>query len=277
VAGGTVSSTLFANPAHVADGAVYGILFNQRGVAVNDFLAARVGGNGNEGIILKNVGVFNLRTNPHEVIALSSPVLSTGYKKVQTGPVGDVFRAQELADGGGLYVRNTLADAQLFLSTSFGNISASTRAWAASTSQTLTEAMAIDNSYFVGGGDSMAHTGKGAIGLFLSGAKNVYADNVDIQSLHNIGARSTYDGTDYTYRNANVSGIVVAASENIEFRNSSVIDVRSTNAQAFGVQFVNATSVIYPGLKVRNVTGGLEPIVNNGNNPNPLPTGKWRN
>ncbi len=279
ITGQPITSPLFANPHHVSDGAVYGIVFNQKGVAVNNFLEARIENNGNENIILKNVGVFNIRCRPDEVIALSSPVNSTAYRKVQTGPVGEVFRAYDIAgDDTEFYVGDALSDAQLFLSQySFGTITLAIRQWAASGTEKLSVAMDSEGLYFVGGGDSMAHVGKGAIALFLSGCKNFRGDMVDIKAIFNDGLRSVYRGTDYIYRNANTTGVAMVTSEDVVFRNSMVTNIVSKYAQAFGVQFVNMESMQMKGIQVREVTGGQVPIVNDGNNPNPQPVGTWQN
>lgn len=273
-----ISSDLFANTTGgVADGAVYGIVFNQLGVVVNDFLAARVPGKGNENLQLHNVGVYNIMSEPVEVVALSSPITSTAYKKVQTGPVGDVFRVKDVVDGSDLYTGTSLSNAQLFLSPTFATITPAIRQWAASTSETLTAAMATEGLYFVGGGDSMAHVMKGNVGVFLSGVLNFSAVSLMVSDVSNEGGLSAYVGNDYVYRGGNATGLAVVASTGVAFKTSVVERVRSKSVIGYGVQFVNmeATQPI-PGLVVKAVSGGND-IMNVApvSSSNPPATGVW--
>ena len=52
--------------------------------------------------------------------------------------------------------------------------------------KTLVEAIEQDiPTFFVFGGDSMAHSMKGNIGLFISGGKDFYMDNISIEDIKN--------------------------------------------------------------------------------------------
>ena len=187
---------IFRNTQLLSDGAVYGLVLNQNGVVVGPFLKKRVKDKGNCNIILKNITIKNIHSKPREIIGLSknSNNKKSYSGKVMTGPFGDVFDILFNTDLDCNYIPNLLSDAQLIIAksdninkTNTGTTSISQKIidWVEG-KKTLVEAIEQDNpTCFVFGGDSMAHSMKGNIGLFISGGKDFYMDNISIEDIKN--------------------------------------------------------------------------------------------
>lgn len=187
---------IFRNTQLLSDGAVYGLVLNQNGVVIGPFLKKRVQDKGNCNIILKNITIKNIHSKPLEIIGLSKK--SNNKKsysgKVMTGPFGDVFDILFNTDLDCNYIPNLLADAQLLIAkndninkinTGTTSISQKIIDWSEG-KKTLVEAIEQDNpTCFVFSGDSMAHSMKGNIGLFISGGKDFYMDNISIEDIKN--------------------------------------------------------------------------------------------
>ena len=187
---------IFRNKQLLGDGAVYGLVLNQNGVVIGPFLKKRVKDKGNCNIILKNITIKNIHSKPQEIIGLSknSNNKKSYSGKVMTGPFGDVFDILFNTDLDCIYIPNLLADAQLLIAkndninktnTGTSSISQKIIDWVEG-KKTLVEAIEQDNhTCFVFGGDSMAHSMKGNIGLFISGGKDFYMDNISIEDIKN--------------------------------------------------------------------------------------------
>ena len=187
---------IFRNKQLLGDGAVYGLVLNQNGVVIGPFLKKRVKDKGNCNIILKNITIKNIHSKPQEIIGLSknSNNKKSYSGKVMTGPFGDVFDILFNTDLDCNYNPNLLSDAQLLIAkndninkTNTGTTSISQKIidWVEG-KKTLVEAIEQDiPTFFVFGGDSMAHSMKGNIGLFISGGKDFYMDNISIEDIKN--------------------------------------------------------------------------------------------
>jgi len=187
---------IFRNTQLLSDGAVYGLVLNQNGVVVGPFLKKRDPDKGNCNIILKNITIKNIQSKPKEIIGLSKNSNNTkSYSgAVMTGPVGDVFDILFNTDLNCNYIPNLLADAQLIIAKSDNINKTNTGTTAISQkiidwsegNKTLVEGVESETpTCFVFGGDSMAHSMKGNIGLFISGGKDFYMDNICVEDIKN--------------------------------------------------------------------------------------------
>ena len=69
-----IPTNFFGNQTLLYDGNVYGIVLNQNGVVINDFIKERAGENiGNTDIHLQHIQIHNIISHPVEIIALNAP------------------------------------------------------------------------------------------------------------------------------------------------------------------------------------------------------------
>lgn len=245
-----VSNPLYANIEKVADGAVYGIVLAQNGVVVGKFPEER-SGVGNEDIVLDNITICNLVTKPHEVVGLSPTTVTLNYGiNVQKSVIGDVLRIRDIVDTNGYYTPNVLSQSQLYISNvnptaGTSNITEPVyKEWAENSNVDIQTIIDREGYYYVGGGDSMAHFMKGNIGLFLSGAKNVRTNNIEIFDITNSGTEADTDVYENGYYDGNTCrGIAVASSEDVLLKCSTKSIVSNTSC-AIGVDIIGKSSVI---------------------------------
>ena len=236
----------FANISGLYDGNMYGIVLHTAGVVVHDFLKKRdEETKGNENILVTNVDIKNITSQPLEVLGIES---SEG--KTQVGPFGDVFDVALSStndNGECIYVGNSLSNAQLFLekyeiytnSDDVSKLESHIINWA-ETGKDLASIMEVNSLFMIPNKDSMAHTMKGNIGLFISGLKNANFDKILIDKVHTKG---TFQRTNQiinedkvkkprTFQGADCSGILITASENLKFNNINIQDIDSEVAEA---------------------------------------------
>lgn len=252
-----VTNEIFANDTAIPDGNQYGILFNLSGVAVHGLLDSRESKtNGNNNIFLENVSVSGLACKFHEVLGLRTDKLS-GYSKIQTGVTGAVFRWFP-EDGTQKYKRNFLADAFIFLaSQGFGNLSKNTLDWAAGKEDLDVRYTDENNdSGFVLNIDSMAHTAKGSIGVFINGAKNLHTYKLSVYRISNSGDPQRAEKSRKDLRGNDVCGIVVAASEKVNLCDTTVSGLQSSNGKTVGIfEYKSKSGVRAKGTTVSDLQG----------------------
>ena len=208
--------SVFLNDSRLSDGNVYGILLHVRGVAVNGFLQERPADNdeiiGNRDLFVKNVIIRNIHADAEETVVITKyenvndEVLGYSNVGIIKGPVGDVFDISFVTDVDGSYKSNVLANAQLIL----GKYKIQYEAdglklgttyfeqeiidWVEQDTTSINDIIVecpedehgVDDPEFQDklvykyGLDAMAHVMKGDFGLFLSGGKNIYCQNVDV-------------------------------------------------------------------------------------------------
>jgi hypothetical protein len=225
-----------------ADGNTYGIVLNVNGVAVNDFILNRSTSMiGNQNIFLQDIKIYNIISNPNEWIALSSgPELEEAYGgKRQVGPAGDVLDINKITDADGLYKGNVLSDAQLIiakakntdknLSVGTVNIEEEVVSWA-ETKQNLTTMMTDNSYYFVKGGDSMGHSMKGNIGMFLSCGEKIELQNVNIINVVNKG--DNVGKSNNSARGGNANGICITGFTDFYFYTVNISGVSTENSNS---------------------------------------------
>ena len=224
------------------------------------------------------------------------------------GPVGDVFRIDDLTCPGitmpvdintqpvqwsttkvGCYKSTALSNAQLFVNLrgtpgqkGTANIPTDTQTgimgWALSGDKnlgnqdiaTVLTSPPTNNLYRIYNGDSMAHSLKGNIGLFVQGVQDASFDNIDIEKVHQVGDPSKGTAADYPapghtshptqhlpwYQGPTCRGIVVASSRDIAFSNCSMSDLMSFNSTATGIDVMgDSSNITTTNLTVRRLQG----------------------
>ena len=248
------TSALYSNNEQIIDGNIYGVVFNVSGVAVNSFVTETNPSKRNNNILVENLSICDLDSNPKEVVALNDfdeNNQPTYGKKVQLGPVGDVFRILEVTNSNGNYVPNVLANAHCYVA-KYKNVAYATRTtieqyiydeWITSASNILDPS----KIQYELGVDSMAHIMKGSIGLFLSGAQNSQFYNIIIKSVKNNGDNGNVDKkTEYTttYEGNVCRGTAIVACKNVYIDGIHIDTIYSKSSQAIGLDFVNRSSDI---------------------------------
>lgn len=196
---------IFKNPERLDgyDGNVYGMVLNVNGVVINDFIQERTANmSGNENICLNNVIIKNISSNPVEIIGISdtsgSCQVNEAYgKNVQSGPVGGIIQFENIVENrfnsnnelliDGKYKPNILSNAQFLVAKYSSNpkVTSCILEWVSEGSNLKTKAIDEAKYYYVSGRDSMSHTMKGNIGLFISGGKNITGKNISISNIQN--------------------------------------------------------------------------------------------
>jgi subtilisin family serine protease/predicted esterase len=229
-------SNYFSNTHGFYDGNVYGIVLHVAGVVVHDFIDNRDDAVGNDNILLTNIEIKNITSRPEEILTIQDK-----DKKIQSGPFGDVLdlvRTTRETNGKCTYSGNSLSNAQLFL-IKYENSKTDEHnkiiEWAEG-KMNFTDLLEKENFKLVVNKDSMAHTMKGNIGLFLSGAINSSFDNIKIEGVKTLGKLIAdndilnsigFKNENRTYRGADSNGVVINASENLKFTNISINDISS--------------------------------------------------
>ena len=203
------------------DGNVYGLVLNVNGVVINGFIKDRpISAVGNQQIYLQNIYIKNIISRPVEIIALSSnPDTGGAYGgSRQTGPVGDVLHIKTITAADRTYNPNLLANAQLIIAKNnipkigTTNITSSIVSW--SESGTDLSGVMNSESYYVKGGDSMGHSMKGNIGLFISAGENISVNGLIVDTVKSNGSSVGPDASG-VYQGGNSRGVIVTGSSNI--------------------------------------------------------------
>ncbi len=193
----------FVNPNVGYDGNVYGIVLNVNGPVVGPFLTKedlnKMTDAGNTEIYLETIHIYNIGSHPVEIIGIKNPKGDGGAygKKMQAGPIGDILQIiDKFVNSEGEYIGTSLSDSQLIIAkstlvnkgtTSITNSTdgdVNTVKWVEE-QQNLK--VLTDEGYLVGGGDSMGHTMKGNLALFISGGKNITGTGIFINNIKNNG------------------------------------------------------------------------------------------
>ena len=248
---------IFGNSTQLYDGNVYGIVLNIRGVVVNDFITVRNhSALGNKDIYMENITIKNIISQPVEIIAINSaPEEATAYSgKRMVGPVGDVFNIT-LTTNKNVYESNTLANAQLILAkyndppNGTTNIEMPIVEWAEKQTD-INTVLTANDYYYVDGGDSMGHTMKGNIGLFISCGLDIKIDTLLIDTVESKGT-SVGTTTDVIIQNKNENkqgaaaiGIMITGSENITLSNVEIKNIKSENGNAKDIEILSSHNVV---------------------------------
>jgi hypothetical protein len=212
---------LFQNPSGFNDGTVYGIVVNQRGVAVHDF-ASTTHVHPADNVTIANTCMERLHAAPQEIVGLACDAKChhAGYTsgKVQADVFGAVFDIALCEREDGTYRPNPLADAQLLVYKHLnkGTISPDVVAWAEGTQE-------LTGKTKVYGLDSMAHVIKGNIGIFLNSVTDFNVQHCSIDSIHNLGV-------------GNAAGIVLAACQRGVLNHLQLNNIAVASGQPTGIR-----------------------------------------
>ena len=241
VMAGNTPSNMFGNNnfADGYDGNVYGLVLNVNGVVINGFIETRPSSAiGNQDIYLQDITIKNIISRPVEIIALNATPASGGAYagSRQAGPVGDVLEIENITDTDRTYKENILANAQLIIAKNNDpklgttNIEMPIVNWAENNTD-LSGVMDANNYYYVKGGDSMGHTMKGNIGLFVSAGENIRVNKFTIDTITSKGSAVGPDASG-VYQGGNSRGVIVTGSANIDLDSSVITNVTTENSNA---------------------------------------------
>jgi len=263
----TLPDSIFTNKLDGYDANVYGIVFNRKGVVVNDFIT-ELGDitTGNRNNIIANVSIKNIRSTPLEIVGISCPDPNTGAygKGVQVGPAGDVIQISEGSNTDGTFKENVLINAKLILGkyntpkNGTTCVSPEVINWAENGSQDIRIVADNADRYFTIGEDSMAHKMKGTIGLFISSGENIKVYNVTIDGVevkgNKVGTdRKLFNVDDDVNMNPAISyGVVVTGSENINIDRVTIKNIKSTH-EAVGILIKSSSDITNNNLTVNSV------------------------
>lgn len=222
-----VSDSIFYNESGLYDGNVYGIVFNSIGHVIGDFKPMRDDKTiGNKNITIKNTSIENIISDATEVASLydiSGNQQNNGYGgSTFVGPAGDVFNFLDNIDDNGYYNGTIIGNLQMAICLhgtdklrGTGNIPISLcKEWIFK-KQNIMDYISIESNdyskdYSINRDkDSMSHSMKGNIGLFISQGDNVIIDNVYIYNVCNKSIKKERT------KSTDACGIVIVGSKNI--------------------------------------------------------------
>lgn len=206
------SLPLFRNDRGMSDGNCYGLAFHRRGVAVGPLVTSP---RDDTSVTMFDVCVEDIQSAPEHIRLWSDgDGDATTYGaggSILRGPVGDAISIDLKAP----YAPTVLSEAQFYLAkfAGLGHVPEAVLSWAE------TGTPVGDAVYPVEGRDSMNHTMKGNIGIFLSGIEHVVLDRVRVDEVRNSG--TTGHIGDYAY------GCLLTACSDTTFRD---LVIRGTGA-----------------------------------------------
>lgn len=218
------SDKVFHNSNGKLDANMYGIVFNTKGVAINEFKNLRENDDcGNSNIVLNNVVIKHIESKGTEIKVLidtSSNIDDGSYGSGGfVGPLGDAFDFEKATDIDKSYKSNCLADAQLFAAkysiNSKVKIPQPILDWAADNSISIEDIISENNYYILDGRDSMNHVMKGNIGLFIQQAYRVIANHLIIDTIKNTSTAQNIDA-------ASSHGVLFSGSKDIKLNDYKI-------------------------------------------------------
>ena len=273
---GTVTP-YFKNETGLLDGIGYGFLFNPIGVAVNKFLEDRSSSKANEStnVYMINCNVNNIKTSPHEIIAVGHP---NGGAQVDTaGAVLQFYNGvANLVDDKYYYGGTSLSNVQIELAKikySLDNQSISSAYLGTLNIHKGIQDWMSDNSlYFqeennklklyngngtpyqlnsndveydiIGNGDSMFHVAKGTIGIKIDGVNNMCMLDCGISNIINEGDLGTTKAGNYKQSHP-LQGPKLVGYQNAKCFGMTVAAVNNLtteNLQIYNIESKNASA-----------------------------------
>ena len=270
---GKTTHPVFGNKSGLSDGTNYGVLFHPIGVAVKDFIEEDFEGKYATGIYLKQVKVFDFKTNTVEIVGLSQK----DGKGVQTDPSGSVFQILRCSDECGRYVPNVLTEAQLALA-KFAlkkslklaklNITPDVIEWARKGRNFCW--LRAKGYKFKCNGDSMHHVAKPMHGFRFDGVKGLFVTDSGCYDLANHGrmGNEVVDGAYETshdeqvrpgYRGSSLSGWSFSRVINAKLCRTYAVKLHADNGEVRGYRFINGSVDVHlQDYYVKNLSSGAE-------------------
>ena len=263
----STTNPFFQNPTQLYDGNLYGIVLNENGVVVNGFIRDRDDAVGNIGIHLQHITISNLVSQPVEIIGLSNPnpPPSGAYGNTsQAGPIGDILQIELITDTTTKkYIPTVLANAQLIIAKNNApkqgttSITSEVVDWV-ETQSNLDTVMTDNDYYYVNGGDSMGHSMKGSLGLFISAGKDITGDKIYIDGVvtkgTDVGTSPLIPSQNQNPQGAVASGILFTGSETITLTNTHIQNITSDKGaiNAHDIYCISCFGVSNNGEEVTN-------------------------
>lgn len=285
------NATIFKLENEIIDGNNYGIVLAQSGPVVGAHKLSRDEHNRNEDIVIHDIVIRNILSEPHEIlgcsVAIDSDVPYGGNRAVDAR--GGIIRLTDIMDPietNGVvkykYKGNILTNAQILISISDlvnkgrTNIPSELITWVLSGKDNLEDTFIHNDLYFVGLGDSMGHVMKGTKGLFLQGGSNIQLSDINIMGIRNMGnigfeysSIFRYIASNEIYRGCMTSGVVIVGSENVTLLGIDVSDIESECGVSNGIECIGENKNVHIGkTSISNII--CPKIKNQGSEPNPL-------
>lgn len=283
---GTIAD-LFLNSSQLIDGPFYGLLFNPKGVAVNQFLEDRTTAKANEtsDIYMINCHIANIKGKVNEIVALANPdggiQVDTAGSVLQffngiSNLVGDKYYYQGTVLGDAKIefarIKHTLEDASqstAYLGTL--NIHRGIVAWKDDPTTYFSviapgqlQLFNSDDSPFQidaqnvvydikCNGDTMFHVVKGGMGLRVDGANSVYMSNCSIVSIDNVGEKGSELCGSYTQSHPNQGPLLVGYQGSPTY-GAVLSAVTNFNTKNLTITNVSSKEAKSYGLRVQNAS-----------------------
>lgn len=288
-------------------GGAYGLVLNKEGVAVNGFLTVQPDGDvGNSNIQVDGLCIDMIKSATIEVVGVSNPNAVEngtygGGGAFQTGPVGDVFRIDDLTTSSGLYKATALSNAQIFVAVNGApenigttNISSEIINWALSGDKnygkidinTILTEPPTNNLYRLYNGDAMAHVDKGNIGLWLQGGNDIEITNTQIMNISQNSLSSKGTSNDYPtpnhishpaqklpyYGGGTTRGMAISSCKNITLNKTNINLLNSMSNNTIGIDYIGVnTNITTNDLSVGSLQCALKKESTGDQNPNCCP------
>lgn len=262
-----ITSTLFKNASGLYDGNVYGLVLNVNGVVIGGFIRNRNKAIGNTNIHLQNLTISNIVSEPIEVIGISNPTpKGEGAYGIssQAGPIGDILPIKNILNKDNTYKENPLANSQIYIAhhnqpTKHGTttITMPVCDWATSISKSdIYDIKANNKYYFVNGQDSMGHTMKGNLGLFISAGRSITGSNIFINSIKNIGLKVGHNtlipDSSKNLLGAMSAGVLITGSEDVQLNKMTIKKIHSDGGEQHLIYTINSTNIKTDSILVSN-------------------------
>jgi len=245
------TDSIFHNKTGLYDGNVYGMVFNSLGVVVGDFKPMRDSKTiGNQNIKIKNTTIENIISDATEVASLYNKLDSnstSGYGGAFGGPAGDVFDFLNNIDEHGYYKGTIIGNLQMAICNygddtlkGTGNIPETLcKEWIFNR-RNIMEYVAVNKHdtnklYAVNRDkDSMNHTMKGNIGLFISQGDKVLIENVRICNVENKSIKEKRTMSTQAF------GIAITGSKNVTISDDTVVkDIKTSFGEGHYICYIN--------------------------------------
>jgi len=261
--GRPVSNPLFRNDRLIADGNVYGILTHPLGVAIHEFTDAKTMEDQEYAsyFYVDNCEIRDLEGDVDEVISF---VDSKGT--AMKGPSGDLLKLSDCMKDDGAYRGNVISDLIMGLAKMkkaypdliYGtlNISDDVLDWSEGR---ISYFQLKNRGYkFLTGQDSMAHTGKGVLGIRIDGTEHVFISHNTIYNVQNQACLgSEYNSaTAKPYLGTIASGIHISQAKNVWVVDTLISNIKSYNGESAGIKGINYSSLFILHSDIRGISAG---------------------
>lgn len=247
--GKDVSNPLFRNELKVGDGNMYGILSHPLGVAINEFSSAEtMEGEKSTYFFIDNCLIKDIEGDVDEIITFQDK-----EGKAQKGPSGDLLKLKDCSDQSGKYRPNSLSELILSLARlknagykfDYGTLNINNDILNWSRGRGDLSSLLSKGYKFITGQDSMAHHGKGVLGIRIDGTKHVVITHNHIENIINhgrMGAEYNKKDGGKIYDGCNSSAIHISYSDDVWLDKTRIKNIKSYNGESCGIKAIHSVS-----------------------------------